>query len=78
MTQTTTTYRVVETPANGSVGQDVGTFALADLPPRLRDFVSQWPDAAELTLPALSNGDSGEPLDDLTIVITVVEPRETP
>jgi hypothetical protein len=63
-------YHVIDSPANGTAGQDCGTFALAELPDRLRAAVEADPDAGEWSLPALSEGDSGEPLDDLRVVMT--------
>lgn len=64
------TYQVIESPKNGTTGQDVGTFALAELPERLRQAVEANQDASEWRLPALSEGDSGEELADLEIVVT--------
>lgn len=68
-----TTYRVIDVPANGTVGQDCGTYTLETLPARLRAAVEADPDAGEWTLPALSDGDSGEELDDLTVRIVEVD-----
>jgi len=67
-----TTYRVIDVPANGSIGQDCGTYTLETLPTRLRAAVGANPDAGEWTLPALSDGDSGEELDDLIVRIVEV------
>lgn len=70
-------YQVIDSPTNGTAGQDCGTFALAELPDRLRAAVEANPNADEWTLPALSDGDSGEELTDLnTIVRATVTRRE--
>jgi hypothetical protein len=68
-----TTYRVTDVPANGTIGQDCGTYTLETLPARLRAAVEADPDAGEWTLPALSDGDSGEELDDLTVRIILAD-----
>lgn len=65
----TTTYEVIDSPTNGTSGQYVGEFGLAQLPARLRQAVEAAPDAGEWILPALSNGDSGEELSDLRTII---------
>lgn len=64
-----TEYRVIDAPTNGTVGQDCGTFALAELPARLRQAVEADPNAGEWTLPALSNGDTGDELTDLETIV---------
>ena len=64
-----TRYHVYDCPTNGTTGQDCGAFALAALPERLRAAIAAEPNAGEWTLPALSGGDHGEALDDLTIRI---------
>lgn len=69
-----TTYRVTEAPSDGTTGQFVGEFALSGLPNRLRSAVEASPEAGRWTLPALSEGDSGSELSDLSIVIVATEP----
>lgn len=64
-----TTYRVIESPTNGTSGQDCGTYTLEQLAPRLRAAVERQPDAGEWRLPALSGGDCGAELDDLQVVV---------
>lgn len=61
-------YRVIDCPASGT-GNDCGTFTLDELPQRLRDVVQCDPDNDEWSVPALSNGDTGEELPDLTTLI---------
>lgn len=70
-----TTYDVIDSPANGTAGQHCGTFALAELPQRLQAAIGANPDAGEWRVPALSGGDTGEQLDDLT---TIVRANATP
>lgn len=65
-----TTYRMYDRTNNGTVGQDCGVFTLDDLPQRIKDAVEAAPDAGEWVLPALANGDSGEELSDLQVVVT--------
>lgn len=65
-------YQVTESPKNGTVGQDVGTFTLTDLPQRLREAVQANPTAGEWTLPALSDGDTGDELADLDVLVRAV------
>ena len=64
-------YRLYDRPTDGTTGQDCGVFALDKLPQRIRTAIASDPDASDWTLPALSGGDDGEPLDDLDIVITL-------
>jgi hypothetical protein len=63
-------YQVVDRPKNGTVGQDCGVFAFEKLPERFRAAIGSDPTASEWVLPALSEGDSGEELDDLVVVVT--------
>lgn len=63
-------YRVFDEPTNGTAGQLVGEFALVDLPERLRAAVLADALAGEWRVPALSDGDHGDPLGDLVTVIT--------
>jgi len=65
-----TKYRVCDKTTNGTVGQDCGEFTRDQLPERIQLAIASDPDATEWTLPALSDGDCGEPLDDLTTVVT--------
>lgn len=67
-----TKYRVIESPTNGTSGQDCGTYTLEQLTPRLRAAVECEPDAGEWRLPALSDGDSGIELDDLQVVVKAI------
>lgn len=67
-------YRVFESPDNGTSGNDCGTFTLIDLPDRLRAAVLADPSAGEWRLPALSDGDCGEELNDLTVIVRRCEP----
>jgi hypothetical protein len=63
-------YRLIDAPADGShVGQDCGTFEYNDLPERVRTSIDRNPSAIEWVLPALSGGDSGQPLKDLVLVV---------
>lgn len=62
-------YEIIDSPANGATGQHCGTFALADLPARIQVEIRRDPEAKEWSLPALSGGDYGEPLEDLTVII---------
>ena len=64
-----TSYRVIDAPDNGTSGQHVGDFSLAELPERLRRAIEAAPDEAEWILPALSEGDHGKPLDGLHTVV---------
>ena len=66
---TATTYRIYEETDNGTTGQDVGEFAYADLPARMRAAIDNDPESGEWTMPALSDGDAGEELDDLTTAV---------
>ena len=63
-------YRVVDAPVNGSAGQDCGVLSFADLPSRIQAAIQASPDASEWRLPALSDGDTGDELADLTTVVT--------
>lgn len=67
-------YDVIDCPGNGTAGQHCGAFALGELPARLRAAVLADPAAGEWTLPALSEGDSGEELDGLTVVVRRIAP----
>ena len=64
-----TAFRVYERPTNGTMGQDCGVFALADLPARYRDKVVGDPTAGEWVLPSLSDGDTGDEPSGLETVI---------
>lgn len=66
-------YRVFEEPTNGTTGQMVGTFQLADLPARIQAAVTADPEADQWVLPALSEGDTGEEVADLRVVIREAE-----
>lgn len=65
-----TSYRMYDRTNNGTVGQDCGTFAINELPARIKAAIEANPTAGEWVLPALSNGDSGEELSDLETVVT--------
>jgi hypothetical protein len=66
-------YSVYDRPKNGTSGQDVGTFAWDELPARLQAAIAAEPTQKEWILPALSDGDKGEPLDDLDTVVRLAE-----
>jgi hypothetical protein len=63
-------YRILDVPANGTRGQDCGTFGLAELPARVRAAVLADPARGGWRLPARAGGDSGPELDDLAVVVT--------
>lgn len=67
-----TKYKLYDRPLNGSTGQDCGAFSLAELSARIQDVIASNPSAVRWTLPALGDGDSGEPLQDLETVITLL------
>lgn len=69
MTTTAILYRVTDEPDNGTVGQDCGTHSYEDLPAHIREAIDAAPDASEWRLPALSDGDGGEQLSDLTTIV---------
>jgi hypothetical protein len=66
-------YSVYDRPANGTSGQDCGTFDWDELPARLQAAIEAEPTQKEWILPALSDGDTGEPLDDLDTVVYRLE-----
>ncbi len=65
-------FSISDCPANGTVGQNCGHFGFAELPSRIQKAIVANPAAGQWRLPALSDGDTGEPLDDLTVVVRVV------
>lgn len=67
-----TLYCICDVPANGTAGQECGTFLFEDLPDRIKAAVSASPDADMWSIPALSDGDHGEELADLFTVVTRV------
>lgn len=69
MTTTTSKYRVIDAPSNGTTGQDCGTFTYDELPPHLQAAIDAAPDSDEWTLPALSDGDSGDELSELSTIV---------
>ena len=64
---------IIDSPTNGTTGQHCGTFGRDELPSRIREAIDADPEAGEWPLPALSDGDEGEPLADLTTIV-----REAP
>jgi len=63
-------YSVVEAPDNGTTGQDCGMIEFSELPMRIRLAIIADPIADEWVLPALADGNSGEELDDLSIIVS--------
>jgi hypothetical protein len=63
-------YKIIDRPTDGTVGQDCGVFQLHELPERLQKAITDDPTAGEWVLPALEDGDSGNQLWDLEVVIT--------
>ncbi len=68
-----TKYRVYERTSEGTVGQECGEFIDDQLPVRFKREIARDPYATEWTLPSLSEGLFGEPLDDLTTVVTRID-----
>ncbi len=61
-------YRVIDA-LDGTVGQDCGTFTLAELPARIQAAIAASPSDGTWSLPALSGGDCGDELVDLRTVV---------
>lgn len=64
-----TRYELIDSPNNGTQGQSSGNLSYGDLPERIRTAIDADPEAGEWTLPALSEGDSGVEIDDLTTIV---------
>jgi hypothetical protein len=65
-------YEIIESPTNGTTGQNIGTFEHADLPARFQASIDA-DETGEWEFPALSDGDSGEELPDLNVIVRSVQ-----
>lgn len=66
-------YEIIESPTNGTTGQSIGTFDYADLPARFQTDIDA-DETGEWGFPALSDGDTGDELTDLNVIVRSVAP----